>query len=87
MYRLTLNDAQNDRGLAKAAGVAPTSADFIDYLNRAQRILLRRGDWFETDWIISLCVSGTVIAWPRFVGSIRGVRFGKGKPGQLFNHR
>ena len=85
MYRLTFNDAKNDRALIKAAGCQPTSPDFVDYLNRAQRMLMRRGTWFDTEWIVSFCVSGCIIAWPKWVGAIHGIRFANGAPGQLFN--
>ncbi|MGO9704103.1 MAG: hypothetical protein ACLPYZ_02680 [Limisphaerales bacterium] len=85
-YKFSLSDAQAQLSFAKVAGVCTTSADFIDYINRAQRRLMRRGNWFDTEWVVSFCVSGCVIAWPRWVGSINGVRFGKGRPGQLFNN-
>jgi hypothetical protein len=73
-------------GLKKVSGVVPSSADFTDYINSAQRMLMRRGKWYDTEWVVSFCVSGCVIAWPRWVGSISGIRFGHGKPGQLFNN-
>ena len=79
-------DAQKELALTKASGVCSTSADFTDYINRAQRRLMRRGTWYDTEWVVSFCVSGCIVAWPRWVGSLHGVRFGKGKPGQLFNN-
>jgi hypothetical protein len=86
MYKYTLQDAQNYGPLKIVSGVVPTSQQFTDYINEAQRRLMRRGDWFDTDQVISLCVSGCVIQWPRWVGAIRGVRFGKGKPANIFNN-
>src|SRR5208282_1550372 len=86
MYQTTLADAQNELSLIKVSGVCATSPDFIDYVNRAQRRLMRRGKWFDTEWIMSFSVSGCIIAWPHWVGSVNGIRFGKGKPGQLFNN-
>lgn len=86
MYKLQLSDARQELGLVKASGVTPSSPDFADYLNRSTRMLMRRGPWTDTEWVISLCVSGCIIAWPRWVGAIKGIRFGRGKPGQLFNN-
>lgn len=76
MYKYTLSDARNSGALKAISGVCSSSQKFADLLNEAQRRLLRRGDWFDTDFQIRLCVSGCTIAWPRFVGAIRGVRFG-----------
>lgn len=86
MYKFQLIDAQADIGLQNISGVCPTSPQFTQYVNEGIRRLLRRGDWFDTEWVISLCVSGSIIAWPRWVGAIRGLRFGRGRPGQLFNN-
>lgn len=86
MYKYTLQDARNAADLVTASGVVSTSKQFTDYLNQAQRRLMRRGDWFDTDQVLSFCVSGCIIQWPRWVSAIRGVRFGKGKPANLFNH-
>lgn len=75
MYRYTLADARNSGALKRIAGVCSSSQQFTDLVNEATRRLLRRGDWFDTDFNLRLCVSGCIIAWPRFVGAIRGVRF------------
>ncbi len=75
MYRYTLADARNSGPLKAIAGVCSSSQKFSDLVNEAQRRLLRRGDWFDTDFQLRLCVSGCTIAWPRFVGAIRGVKF------------
>jgi len=86
MYKFQLSDAQANTSLVTASGVTSTSPQFISYVNEATRRLLRRGNWFDTEWEASFCVSGNVIAWPSWVGSVNGVRFGKSKPGQLFNN-
>ena len=75
MFQKTLQDAMNYGPFAAIAGVPTSSPQFADLLNEATRRLLRRGDWFDTDFQLNLCVSGTIIAWPRCVGAIRGVRF------------
>jgi hypothetical protein len=86
MYSITLEDAQNNLGLTKVSGVCSTSDDFTEYLNESMRRLIRRGNWFDTEFVVNFCVSGCIIAWPRWVGAINGVRFGCSKPGQLFNN-
>lgn len=90
MYRLQLQDAQSQVSLLKAANVAPSSPEFIEYLNRAQERLKRRGDWYETEWVIEFCVSGNMIAWPRFVDTCHGLKWKSGfrshGPAHVFNN-
>jgi len=76
MYKYTLNDAMNAPELKAVAGVCSGSKDFISLVNQAQRRLLKRGDWFDTEFTLRLCVSGCNIAWPSFVGAIRALKFG-----------
>jgi hypothetical protein len=70
-------DAKESLALKAAANVCPSSAAFISLINEAQRRLMRRGSWFDLEQVVSFCVSGCVIAWPRWVGTVLGVRFGK----------
>jgi hypothetical protein len=88
MLRFTLQDAQNDIGLQKVSGVVPTSAEFIQLLNESQQRLIRRGTWFDTEFVVEFCVSGNIVSWPRFVKTVHGIRFagGRSRPGQLFNN-
>ena len=85
-YKITLADAKNEIGLKKISGVCSSSAEFIDYINRAQRMLLRRGIWYDTQWVVRFCVSGCIISWPQWVGAIQGIKFCNGSNGQLFNN-
>jgi hypothetical protein len=85
-FRFQLSDARNDLGIKSISGVCGSSAQLAQYVNEAQRRLMRRGNWYDTEWVVSFCVSGNIIAWPRWVGSVNGIRFGKGRPGQLFNN-
>lgn len=89
MYRATLADAINYGPFAEIAGVITASSQFIDLLNQAQRRLMRRGDWFDQDVQMNFCVSGDIIAWPRYVGAIRAFRFAgchHQSPGSSFNN-
>lgn len=75
MYKFQLQDCMDAPELKAVAGVCASSPQFISLVNQAQRRLLKRGDWFDTDFTLRLCVSGCNIAWPSFVGAIRGIKF------------
>lgn len=87
MYKFTLQDAMNAPELKAVAGSCASSPQFISLVNQAQRRLLKRGDWFDTDFTLRLCVSGCMIAWPAFVGAIRGLKFAGcfNRPANVFN--
>ncbi len=74
MYTYTLEDAKLS-ALKNIAGVCADSDQFIEYVNEAQRRLMRRGSWFEADQVVKLCIYNGCITWPRFVGTVEGVRF------------
>ncbi len=87
-YKYQLSDAKADLGLKSISNVCSSSAQFIQYVNEAQRRLLRRGEWFDTNQVFKFCVSGCIIAWPRWVGTVIGVRYSNclySQPSQLFN--
>jgi len=75
MYKVTLQNAMNAPELKAVAGSCASSPQFISLVNQAQRRLLKRGDWFDTEFTLRLCVSGCTIAWPSFVGAIRALKF------------
>lgn len=70
----TLAEAKTS-ALKNVAGLCVDSQDFIDTVNEAQRRLAKRGNWFDTEWLIRVCIHSPCITWPRFVGTVRGVRF------------
>lgn len=88
MYKFTLQSAIDAPELSDVSGVCAGSPKFISLVNQAQRRLLKRGDWFDTDFQIRMCISGCTIAWPRFVGAIRGVRANgcSNQPSTIFNN-
>jgi len=45
-YRYTLLDAKNSGALKAISGVVSSSTQFVDYINEAQRRLMKRGDFF-----------------------------------------
>lgn len=75
MYQWTLQDAKDSGALKNIAGVCSSSEQFVDYVNEAQRRLMRRGSWFDSEQVVKLCVYNGCITWPRYVGTVLGVRF------------
>lgn len=84
-YRYTLADARNEPVLKKVAAQCASSQDFVDQVNEAQRKLLRKGSWFSTESQIRICYHDSCITWPRYVGTVEGMRFGDGTPAQVKN--
>lgn len=70
---LTLGECRTDRGLIAVCNVDPTSQAFTDYVNSASRMLLRRGNWWDTVQPISITVTSASIVWPRYVQSVLGI--------------
>lgn len=73
-YTYTLQTAK-ESALKNIAGVCADSEQFIEYVNEAQRRLMRRGNWFDTDQVVKLCIYNGCITWPRYVSTVLGVRF------------
>lgn len=70
---LTLGDLQSDTGLKQILPYDPSSPEWFDKVNTATRMLMRRGDWWETVIPIYVCVFNGCICWPRYVGQVRRV--------------
>jgi hypothetical protein len=85
-FQFTVADAKNSGALKSIAGVCSNSNAFLDLVNEVIRRLLKRGDWFGTTQVVEFCTTGCNITWPRWVGTIEGVRFGHSKPGHVFNN-
>lgn len=77
-YRFQLSDAQNNLALQTATGYGNTTPQFIDYVNRAQRRLMKRGDFFGLVQEAVFVFQGCYIVWPKYVGTILGARRGRG---------
>jgi hypothetical protein len=74
-YQFTLADAKADRAIRIATGQCVDGPDFAALVNQAQRMLMKRGNWFGTEWLVKFCISDGCIVWPRFVGTVMGIRF------------
>lgn len=74
-YRYQLADARADIGIRNVTNSCPSSVEFADLVNRATRRLMKRGSFWETEVLVKLCVNSCRVVWPRYVDSVRGVRF------------
>jgi len=83
-YRTTLRDVRARGPIRTVAGVCPDTQDFVDLVNEAQERLWRRGSWWDSEWVVRLCVHNHCITWPRWCGTARGIRFPNG-PADMVN--
>lgn len=67
----SLGDLQNSKGIQAVARFCPTSAEFLELVNSADKRLGRRGDWSQTVIPIYVCVFQGCVVWPRYVGQVR----------------
>lgn len=72
-YTLQLKDARAS-SIANIAGKCANSDAFADLINEATRRLMKRGGWWNTELLLKICAYGCEITWPRFVGTVLGVR-------------
>lgn len=84
-YQYQLADAQNDIGLQNVAGFVSTTPQFIDLINRAQRRLMKRGDFFGMVQEATFVFQGCYIVWPKYVGTILAARMGHRNQPQVSN--
>lgn len=75
MFQFTLADAREQRCVKIAAGSCINSPEFISMVNEGQRLLCKRGNWFGMEWLVRFCLDSNCIVWPRFVGTVLGLRF------------
>ncbi len=81
-----LRDARNDSAIQKVAGVCSTGDQYRDYINEATRQLMNRGGWVGNELLMRLCSSGCDIVFPRYVGTVLGLRPGCGDYIDIRNH-
>lgn len=67
------------------AGVCPDSAAFVQIANEVQRRLLKRGNWFNTEWLVRFCVYNRCVTWPRYVGTVLAARSCDGSVADIKN--
>src|SRR5262245_51118952 len=77
-FTIQLRDARASLALKSISGVCSSDDEFLALLNEAMRRLLRRGGWWNTEFLMRLCVYNKCITWPRIVGTVLGTRFCNG---------
>ena len=83
-YTLQLADIKEST-IKNIAGVCSTGQAFIDFINKAQRQLLKRGNFLDTEQWIQICIQGCVVTWPRYVSTVLALRFCESAPAHLAN--
>lgn len=72
-YRYQLRDARAS-AIKKVAGVCADGDEFRDYVNEATERLTKRGDWYGTQVVGRFCFEGCDVVFPRWVGTVEGVK-------------
>lgn len=73
-YRFQLTDARANIRIRNVIGTCGSSAEFASIINTVTETLWNRGAWWGSEVVVKLCVFGCNIVWPRYVGSIQGLR-------------
>lgn len=84
-YKFQLSDARTS-ALADIAAVCPSSAKFTSLVNEAQELLLKRGNWENTETLVRLCLHDRCLTLPRYVQTVLGARFCDGSPATIQNN-
>lgn len=74
-FQYQLSDAKNSYEIQSVVGACPNSADFLALVNTVTRRLMKRGNFWETEWLLKLCISGCYVVFPEFVGTVLALRF------------
>jgi len=85
-YVSRLIDARNDSAIQEVAGVCSTGDQYRNLVNDATRLLMDRGGWVGSEVIMRLCGTGCDAVFPRYVGTVLGLRPGCGDYLDLRNH-
>lgn len=72
-YKLQVTDLKRST-VRNIAGICVDSPGFLELANEVQRRILRRGGWFDTEWLVKLCFTNGCVVWPRYVSAILGAR-------------
>lgn len=80
-YKIPFSEAKKEFSINEVANSCPDSNEFRAQVNDAQKILLRRGSWFDTEALVDFKVHERCITWPRQVGTIEGINLGRHSDG------
>ncbi len=84
-YKFQLADAKAS-ALKDIAAVCPDSAKFTSLVNEAQEIILRRGNWENTECLVRLCLHDRCLTLPRYVETVLGARLCDGNTVEIQNN-
>ena len=70
-----LSDAKASYEIRSVASACPDSADFLSLVNAVTERLMDIGNFWNTEWLMRLCISSCEVTWPRSVGTVLAVRF------------
>lgn len=85
-YQYQLKDARDSLALKSIAGICTDTNEFVAILNEAMRRLNRRGNFFDTEQLARFCLHNGCITWPRYIGTILGVKFCTCSPSEIRNN-
>lgn len=85
-YKEQVSDARLSSELFEISQTCPNSAQFLHLLNRAQRRLMRRGAWFDTEQLVKFCVYDRCLTLPEYAATLTGLRVGGCAPSNILNH-
>lgn len=70
-------DARNS-SIANISGTCASGSSFLERLNDVTEQLLRRGNWYGTEILARFCIHNCRVTYPRWVGTVLGLRFCRG---------
>lgn len=74
-FTLQLRDAKESLSLKSVSGLCSDSPEWLTMLNEVMRRLLRKGGWWNTEFLMRLCIFNRCVVFPRIVGTVLGARF------------
>jgi len=85
-FTYQLKNARDDSAIQKIAGVCATGNQYRDYINEATRQLMNRGGWVGQEVLMRLCTTSCDCVFPRYVGTVLGLRPACGDYIDIRNH-
>jgi hypothetical protein len=85
-FEKQLINAREDSAIQEVAAVCSTGDQYRDLVNQAIRLLMDRGGWIGSEVVMRLCGTGCNAVFPRYVGTILGLRPGCGEYIEIRNH-
>lgn len=81
-----LSDARASSAIRKICGVCSDGDQYRDYINEATELAMNRGAWQGTELLMRLCGTGCHAVFPRYVGTVHGLRSCCNRDIEIKNH-